>query len=242
MRAEEKYDPAEHNILRTALLSTQVMDDDEVGVGICLLMTALNVQPLGLTLPGREVVEFILLPNELKPAEVLQSWIQSYIDVSIIQSISSQDLIQLKALIVVISPIPRAIQYLVEVWRCSSKSPLEPEFLEDLYIALCKRLKQQYKEFIDCSLKLSHAKALLFQSQLPIDDDVLACISKSVFTNAIPHLQPNSKIVPFSTVMLFNFLKTEDGYVRCLQNSVSSLMDFIIKPPTIQSQGYPLED
>jgi hypothetical protein len=171
-------------VLREGLLDGKFNNVGHVGV----LMSALDITPLGETSTSRPIVSF---PEKerLTPSIVAQKWLK----------VSPNNLANL-ALIAVFSGLPRGLQFLSYFFNGSSGNVTKANSKEIIQGTI-----QQYVRQYNCELPaMKYVFPLVFGMETLIDTSVMSCIEDSFYTNYIRIIKSRgASITPITSLCAF---------------------------------------
>lgn len=230
-----------HDILRHALLDLPIMSTGKPCI-VDLVMSSLNVNSTGVSDSGRTIVP-LTTPSSLNAKLVLENWIKPTIGFQKNIFKSPRDEIKLLLLIACLSPIPRAIQFMISVLSECADKPLDPIQVKFIYDRTISKFCGAYAGTLDVDtiLNPAHAEALLFGKKILVDDDVMTLIKDSFFTNAINNFSLKTYIVPQTSVVSLGRLESNYEFALELRRTVDLLRDNLLKAGGIETAGRPLE-
>jgi len=206
--------------LRNGMLSCPIFKPstkDRLHVG--LVMTSLELTPIGRTLSNRDVLP-LRLPQSLSPELIIQDWWSKKTNFSpAVLNIAAS----------VFASVPRVVQiaafYLPKV-----------KTFEELVQKVCTKVNTRYTGLVlpgDPSLM----HAMVFKQQVALSEDIMYCIKRSIFVNSLTSFEDETKIVPESNlVMLMAAASNSPGTV--FGGLVSKMLTF---GPLLEQAGDALE-
>jgi hypothetical protein len=238
MRTEEvlRVDDV-HEYLRRALLNQQLMHKDEQPLAVDLVMSALNVSATGVSDSGRKIIP--ISPSlSLDPEEVLQHWVK--IHIPDLEFATDVDKLKFLSLITVLSPIPRAIQYMVsELEKCmkhdanSSLVSIDSDLISSLYNNTVTEIDESYPKMLSTILSPLLFKALVFNEEIIVNDEVMDAIKRSKLTNTITDMRPyrTATIVPTASIVSMSRLaESKNYYPAVIDIAMNNLLRFFTDP------------
>ena len=241
LRAEAKFGEDVHEILRWALLDEQIMAVGEEPLIVDLVMSTLNVTSTGVSRSSRPIIP-LTTPQYLPARLVLDTWVKEYIP-NISFSCGDSEL-KLLSLISCLSPLPRAVQLMVEVMRGTSVSPISMDALSIriLYLDTLNKVKLYYPKLEEVVLRPAFGKALLFGEKLPLDNEVMSLIADGVFTNAVENIGPDTTIIPQTSIIAMNLLPKTYYFSYEIRLMIDALLAFLQdSDEQKRNSGRPLE-
>lgn len=207
-----------------------------------LVMSTLNISSTGVSFSGRPIIP-LTTPSYLPARLVLDTWIKEYIPT--ISFSSAQSELKLLSLISCLSPLPRAIQLMVEVMQGKSVSPIsmDANSIRILYLNTVNKVKLWYPKLKNVELRPKYGKALLFGEELLLDDNVMNLIVTGVFTNSVDDIFPEATIIPQTSIIAMDVLSRDKlFYSKEIRQMVDCMLAFL--DDSIQQKensGRPLE-
>lgn len=241
LRAEELLKEDVHEILRGALLDEQIMAVGEEPLIVDLVMSTLNVTSTGVSRSSRPIIP-LTTPQYLPARLVLDTWVKEYIP-NISFSCEDSEL-KLLSLISCLSPLPRAVQLMVEVLRGTSVSSISMDAISIriLYLDTLNKVKLYYPNLKKVVLRPAFGKALLFGEELPLDNEVMYLIADGVFTNAVEDIMPDTTIVPQTSIIAMNLLPKTYYFSYEIRLMIDSLLTYLQdSDEQKRNSGRPLE-
>lgn len=246
--ADTLMEPDIHNILRKAMLDTELMSPDESPLVVDLVMSSLDIKATGVSDSNR-VIKSISTPTQLNVDEVLEKWVKRHLVISDVPLTGNMDpeversMLKLKCLISCVSPVPRAIQCLITALsEIGNISTLDASMVKFLYDSTMEAVLERYPTSI--LLPPKYAKALLFGEKIYLDDTVMLLIKESVFVNSLTSLSRSMRVLPESSIVSMHRLDTqtdEFAYSKVIVDTIKSLLDNLVNSTGIEDAGKPLE-
>ena len=229
--------PDIHNVLRSALLDLQLMDEStEQPLAVDLVMSSLDIKSTGVSSSGRGIVS-LTTPTRLDSTKVLKGWVRK----------GNESDIKMLSLIECLSPLPRAVEIMVtELERMGEHTAFDPSKMKALYETTIEIVGRRYVGLKGSSLPARYGKALLFGEEVAVDDNVMKYVETSLFVNALTDLAPDerTKICPETSIVSMHLLKTDVGglrYQKIIVDTINSLLDNLVTAKGIQDAGKPME-
>jgi hypothetical protein len=229
-----------HKYLRVALLNEQLMSKDEQPLAVDLVMSALDMKVTGVSKSfSKRAIIPISIASSLDPEEVLQHWVK--IHIPNLEFATDVDKLKFLSLITVLSPIPRAIQYMVsELEKCmkhdanSSLVSIDSDLISSLYTNTVTEIDESYPDMLTSALSPALFKALIFQEKIIVNDEVMDAIKCSKLTNTITDMRPfrTATIVPTASIVsMSRLLPTSNNYYPAVIDiAMNNLLRFFTDP------------
>lgn len=203
-KAKDNYGVKAIGSIRGMLLNKQLIKEDPININ--LIMSTLDVSALGLSSSGRPVI-VIDIPDDLNPQEIIEKWIPVYRN---IYFSNAYDKLRLSMLISIFSPIPRAIEELVNaIPKTSTNEAIELNSiaLATLYNDTLKRLKIRYSNKKQI-IKAKQFYPVLFNTELKVTEDINNLIVNDIFVNSFKAFEYNKfqYLIPRTSIASFLFM------------------------------------
>lgn len=243
MRVEELLQVENiHGVLRDAVLNEQLMQDGEKELIVDLVMSSLDVKATGVSWSGRALIP-ISTCGSLQAEDVLERWVKIYIPNLHFESIG--DRLKMLSLIACLSPMPRAIQFMISILESYENWRFDAPRVKALYEATITMVKVHYPS-ADPFMRPKYGKALLFGDRIILDDTVMTLIQNSLFTNSVEKFAPigQGHIVPQASIVSIDALLSDEDvseYVLILRKTIRDLLQHLLSNDGIQKAGRPLE-
>ena len=251
-RAENRFGSGKHNILRNALLDTELLS----GLDIRLVMASLDISSSGVSDSGR-LIDTLNVVDALPLGRVLDEWLVPHVNRRVpsdkpFEVLNGKDRLVVLSLIAVMARLPRAVEYLIfAVTIAFSKSvstgqPLvfDKATVDQLFQNALQNIRILYPS-MNNPPPLKYIKALLFGEWIRVDDVVMDLVRWSQYTNAVKDLLPDGKtiIIPETSAISMYLMKdVTKKYGEALRDTVDDLNGYMLgRAGTIYSSGYPLE-
>jgi hypothetical protein len=229
-----------HEYLRVALLNEQLMPKEEQSLAVDLVMSALDMKVTGVSKSfSKRAIIPISIASSLDPEEVLQHWVK--IHIPNLEFATDVDKLKFLSLITVLSPIPRAIQYMVsELEKCmkhdanSSLVSIDSDLISSLYTNTITEIEKSYPKMLSTILSPLLFKALVFNEEIIVNDEVVKAIICSKLTNTITDMRPfrTATIVPTASIVsMSRLLPTSNNYYPAIiRKAMNNLLRFFTDP------------
>eukprot|EP01042_Synura_sphagnicola_P002266 gene2266-2708_t len=195
-----------HRVLREALLTYSIELDGEV-LKIDLVMSALNLTPLGLKNSNRRVIP-LALPEAIDATEIWERWVSHYLPTDFIDAIN----------------------------QCSSflkttSSTYVHEMITSFLVILKKAVANKYPNIGADVLPPHVMRAIVFRERIKLDQDIMDFIDTSTLTNTIGSLSLPVNIVPVSNlVSMYVNSMTRDNKIRHIyMDTIKTVCDSLWK-------------
>ena len=222
-----------HETLRNSLLSTQIDFDDGKPLNVELVMSALNIGPTGATKSSR-LITALTTPESLDVGKIWEKWLPMYLPESAYRALEANELFKfrLKLLIATVAPIPRAVQYLVTelttFFSSSNNSDgiTSPEELKRMFDHTSVQIKENYKEIRIVPVFPEHMRAILFEEEILVDDNVMTMVENSFLTNALDIISNKARIVPRTSILSMQIYSQNkvSEYCRTIVATIDKLL------------------
>jgi hypothetical protein len=197
-----------HQTLRNSLLSSRIDFDDGKPLNVELVMSALNIGPTGAAMSSR-LITALTTPESLDVNKIWEKWLPMYLPESAYRALEDNELFKfrLKLLLATVAPIPRAVQYLVTelttFFQSSNNSDgvTSPEELKRLFDHTSLQIKENYNAIRFVSVLPKYMRAILFEEDLLVDDNVMTMVENSFLTNALDNISSTTRIVPKTSIL-----------------------------------------
>jgi hypothetical protein len=215
------------------------MPKEEQPLAVDLVMSALDMKVTGVSKSfSKRAIIPISIASSLDPEEVLQHWVKSHIPN--LEFATDVDKLKFLSLITVLSPIPRAIQYMVsELEKCmkhdanSSLVSIDSDLISSLYTNTITEIDKSYPKMLSTILSPLLFKALVFNEEIIVNDEVVKAIICSKLTNTITDMRPfrTATIVPTASIVSMSELHESNNYYPAIiRKAMNNLLRFFTDP------------
>jgi hypothetical protein len=149
------------------------------------------------------------------------------------------DKLKFLSLIAVLSPIPRAIQYMVselkQLVKLSEKGAIiDSDLISSLYTNTVTAIDESYPGMLTSALSPALFKALIFQEDSIVDDEVVSAITCSKLTNSIMKFRPYqyARIVPTASIVSMSMIEKSPhyDYPSVIHNVMNEFLQYFTDP------------
>ena len=207
---------------------------------------------MGTTTSKRDIIA-LTTPETLDVSKIWDLWLPKYIPESVYKQLSGSEKakFRLELLFAIAAPIPRAIQYIVAEVRDYFKKPqdsdmlkaIDSKALEELYTKSFTKLERNYYSICGITVLPKHARAILFESNINLDENLVEMVKYSLLTNSLKSINEKNLLYPkTSTLSMKIFLKDKsENYWKSVRHAIEKLDEQFTEEPNKVKLGQFLE-
>jgi hypothetical protein len=165
---------------------------------------------MGRTESSRDISLFTT-PEELSVSKIWNLWLPKYISDDLFKALDNDKIakFRIQLLFAVVAPIPRCVQYVVceienyfQTTRDSNMlHAIDSKALDGFYTKSYAIMAKKYAGIKNCTFLSKHARALLFEEEMNIDDYLTNMVRESFLVNSLDNICNETKLVPKTSII-----------------------------------------
>jgi hypothetical protein len=199
------------------------------------------------TTSSNRVILPLECPEVLEVDKIWNEWLPRYISKEVYENLNQDKnaKISLKLLFSLASSIPRAIQFIITEAQKTFKnsSVVNATIIDELYKNAMYEINAYYGKISVITVSLSHARAILFEENIAVDEYITQMISNSLLINSIKVFNNDppaiSNIVPKTSILSIKIFTKDkfDIHWAKLQLALNTFDDLCVENPDVSKFG-----
>ena len=209
---------------------------------------------MGRTTSRRDIIP-LTTPEALTVSKIWNLWLPKYIPENVYKALDNDNVtkFRMELLFAIAAPIPRCVQYIVGKTRKyfhsladSNNNMLEvidSKALEVFYTQSYDDLEEKYYGIRKCTVLPKHVQKILFEKDIPLDNDLTKMITNSFLINSLDFISNDTTLCPKTSILSLKIFTKDkpELYWRSIRVAIEKLEELFSEEPNKVKLGQYLE-